>query len=74
MSTGIISLLHTLNPSKLILCGVLGPLYANMIRTYIKDHGLPSATKVDIIVSELHEPALLGAASLVLEYTTRRTY
>lgn len=74
MSVGITSLLHTLNPSKIILCGVLGSLYADMVRKYIKEHGLPSATNVDIIVSDLKEPALLGAASLVLEYTTRRTY
>ncbi|XP_030841746.1 bifunctional UDP-N-acetylglucosamine 2-epimerase/N-acetylmannosamine kinase isoform X1 [Strongylocentrotus purpuratus] len=75
LGTAITSLLHVLNPKLVILCGVLSNVYLEPVREAVKTHSLPSAvSEVEIVSSQLVEPALLGAASLVLEYATRRTY
>ncbi|XP_022091734.1 bifunctional UDP-N-acetylglucosamine 2-epimerase/N-acetylmannosamine kinase-like isoform X1 [Acanthaster planci] len=70
----VVNLLHILNPSMVVLCGVLAPAYIETVRNVVKKEALPSAGHADITASSLQEPALLGAASLVLEYATRRIY
>ncbi|XP_071947145.1 bifunctional UDP-N-acetylglucosamine 2-epimerase/N-acetylmannosamine kinase-like [Antedon mediterranea] len=74
MGYAVTSMLHVLNPSLVILCGIFAPLYVNEVRRMVDEDALRSARNVQIRASELVEPALLGAASIVLEYATRRTY
>ena len=70
----VVNLVHILNPSMVVLCGVLAPVYFETVRNVVRKDTLPSASNLDVRASSLQEPALLGAASLVLEYATRRTY
>ncbi|XP_018095415.1 bifunctional UDP-N-acetylglucosamine 2-epimerase/N-acetylmannosamine kinase isoform X3 [Xenopus laevis] len=74
LGIGIINILHTINPSLVILSGVLANQYVNVVKDMIRQRGLASIQDVDVVVSNLSDPALLGAASMVLDYTTRRTY
>lgn len=74
LGTAITSMLHVVNPSHVILCGHLAPVYYNYVKAVIQQRALPSARKVEIVVSEISDPALLGAASLVLDYSIRRIY
>lgn len=74
LGTAITSMLHVLNPKLVILCGVLSKVYLDPVKQAVTSLSLPSAAQVEIVASDLAEPALLGAASLVLEYATRRTY
>nr|ALR88571.1 UDP-N-acetylglucosamine 2-epimerase;n-acetylmannosamine kinase-like 017 [Saccoglossus kowalevskii] len=74
LGTAVISILHLLNPTLVVLCGVLAPTYVDIVRETIENKALPSARGVKVQVSLLKEPALMGAASLVLEYATRRIY
>ncbi|XP_019635775.1 PREDICTED: bifunctional UDP-N-acetylglucosamine 2-epimerase/N-acetylmannosamine kinase-like isoform X1 [Branchiostoma belcheri] len=75
LGLAVCSLLHTVNPSHIILCGHLAPHYVDGVREVIQRRALPSAaSSIQIMVSDLEEPALLGAASIVLEYATRRIY
>ncbi|XP_070540012.1 bifunctional UDP-N-acetylglucosamine 2-epimerase/N-acetylmannosamine kinase-like isoform X2 [Ptychodera flava] len=74
LGTAIVSILHLLNPSLIVLCGILGNVLVEGTRQTIEEKALPSAQGVKLAVSTLSEPALLGAASLVLEYATRRLY
>lgn len=68
------NILHTMNPSLVILSGVLASHYVNAVKDVIHRQALSSVKTVDVVVSNLADPALLGAASLVLDYTTRRIY
>lgn len=74
LGIGIVNILHTINPSLIILSGVLANQYINVVKEVIRQRGLASVQNVDVVVSNLSDPALLGAASMVLDYTTRRTY
>lgn len=68
------NILHTINPSLVILSGVLASHYVNVVQDVIRQRALSSVQTVDVVVSDLTDPALLGAASMVLDYTTRRIY
>ncbi|XP_054253397.1 bifunctional UDP-N-acetylglucosamine 2-epimerase/N-acetylmannosamine kinase isoform X2 [Indicator indicator] len=74
LGLGVVNILHTMNPSLVILSGVLASHYVNAVKDVINRQALSSAKTVDVVVSNLADPALLGAASLVLDYTTRRIY
>uniref|UniRef100_A0A8C1KBC4 Bifunctional UDP-N-acetylglucosamine 2-epimerase/N-acetylmannosamine kinase n=1 Tax=Cyprinus carpio TaxID=7962 RepID=A0A8C1KBC4_CYPCA len=74
LGLGIVNILHMINPSLVILSGVLAAHYENPVRQVISQRALLSAQDTKVMVSELEDPALLGAASMVLDYTTRRTY
>lgn len=71
---GIINILHIMNPSLVILSGVLGSYYQTPVQHTIMERALFSAQSVKVVTSDLEEPALLGAASMVLDYATRRIY
>ncbi|KAB5518632.1 hypothetical protein PHYPO_G00168210 [Pangasianodon hypophthalmus] len=66
--------LRTVNPSLVVLSGVLSQHYKSPVTDFISQRALSSAREVKVMTSELDSPALLGAASMVLDYTTRRTY
>uniref|UniRef100_A0A5F8G9E2 Glucosamine (UDP-N-acetyl)-2-epimerase/N-acetylmannosamine kinase n=1 Tax=Monodelphis domestica TaxID=13616 RepID=A0A5F8G9E2_MONDO len=72
LGLGVVNILHTINPSLVILSGVLASHYVNIVKDVIRQQALFSVQTVDVVVSDLVDPALLGAASLVLDYTTRR--
>ncbi|NXL45750.1 GLCNE kinase, partial [Podilymbus podiceps] len=74
LGLGVVNILHTMNPSLVILSGVLASHYVNAVKDVISRQALSSVKTVDVVVSNLADPALLGAASLVLDYTTRRIY
>lgn len=74
LGLGIVNILHMINPSLVILSGVLAAHYENPVRQVINQRALLSVQGTKVMVSELEDPALLGAASMVLDYTTRRTY
>ncbi|XP_048826799.1 bifunctional UDP-N-acetylglucosamine 2-epimerase/N-acetylmannosamine kinase isoform X2 [Brienomyrus brachyistius] len=74
LGVGIINILHTVNPSLVVLSGVLANFYENPVKNIIQQRALSSAQSIRVVTSDLEEPALLGAASMVLDYTTRRTY
>ncbi|XP_064901638.1 bifunctional UDP-N-acetylglucosamine 2-epimerase/N-acetylmannosamine kinase isoform X7 [Columba livia] len=74
LGLGVVNILHTVNPSLVILSGVLASHYVNAVKEVINRQALSSVKTVDVVVSNLADPALLGAASLVLDYTTRRIY
>ena len=74
MGLGVVNILHTMNPSLVILSGVLASHYIHTVKDVIRQQALSSVQDVDVVVSDLVEPALLGAASMVLDYTTRRIY
>ncbi|KAM9313956.1 bifunctional UDP-N-acetylglucosamine 2-epimerase/N-acetylmannosamine kinase-like [Pholidichthys leucotaenia] len=70
LGVGIINILHTTNPSLVILSGVLASYYQEPMQQIISDRALVSAQSVKVVKSHLEEPALLGAASMVLDYAT----
>ncbi|GCC18644.1 hypothetical protein chiPu_0020851 [Chiloscyllium punctatum] len=74
LGVGITNILHTLNPSLVILSGVLAAHNESIVKEVITQRALPSTQTVEVAVSNLSDPALLGAASMVLDYATRRTY
>ncbi|XP_057578189.1 bifunctional UDP-N-acetylglucosamine 2-epimerase/N-acetylmannosamine kinase isoform X3 [Hippopotamus amphibius kiboko] len=74
LGLGVVNILHTMNPSLVILSGVLATHYIHTVKDVICQQALSSVQDVDVVVSDLVEPALLGAASMVLDYTTRRIY
>ncbi len=74
LGVGIINILHTVNPSLVILSGVLASYYQAPVQRIISERALLSAQSIKVVTSELEEPALLGAASMVLDYATRRIY
>lgn len=74
LGLGIVNILHMVNPSLVILSGILAKHYENPVRQVIRQRSLLSVQETKVMVSELEDPALLGAASMVLDYTTRRTY
>ncbi|XP_003407908.2 bifunctional UDP-N-acetylglucosamine 2-epimerase/N-acetylmannosamine kinase isoform X2 [Loxodonta africana] len=74
LGLGVVNILHTMNPSLVILSGVLANHYIHIVKDVIRQQALPSVQDVDVVVSDLIDPALLGAASMVLDYTTRRIY
>uniref|UniRef100_A0A8D1RE16 UDP-N-acetylglucosamine 2-epimerase domain-containing protein n=1 Tax=Sus scrofa TaxID=9823 RepID=A0A8D1RE16_PIG len=74
LGLGVVNILHTMNPSLVILSGVLASHYIHTVKDVIRQQALSSVQDVDVVVSDLVEPALLGAASMVLDYTTRRIY
>ena len=69
---GIVNILHIVNPTLVILSGVLASYYHAPVQRIISERALQSAQNIKVLTSELEEPALLGAASMVLDYTTRR--
>ncbi|XP_065110467.1 bifunctional UDP-N-acetylglucosamine 2-epimerase/N-acetylmannosamine kinase isoform X2 [Paramisgurnus dabryanus] len=74
LGLGIVNILHMVNPSLVILSGILAKHYENPVRQVIRQRSLLSVQETQVMVSDLEDPALLGAASMVLDYTTRRTY
>ncbi|TRY85740.1 hypothetical protein DNTS_031921, partial [Danionella cerebrum] len=74
LGLGVVNILHMINPSLVILSGVLAADYEHRVGHVIRERALPTAQDTRVLVSELEDPALLGAASMVLDYTTRRTY
>ncbi|KAG7313818.1 hypothetical protein KOW79_022314 [Hemibagrus wyckioides] len=74
LGVAVVNILHTVNPSLVVLSGVLAQHYESPVRNFITQHALSSAREVKVMTSDLDSPALLGAASMVLDYTTRRTY
>uniref|UniRef100_A0A9L0SVN2 Glucosamine (UDP-N-acetyl)-2-epimerase/N-acetylmannosamine kinase n=3 Tax=Equus TaxID=9789 RepID=A0A9L0SVN2_HORSE len=74
LGLGVVNILHTMNPSLVILSGVLASHYIHIVKDVIRQQALSSVQDVDVVVSDLVDPALLGAASMVLDYTTRRVY
>uniref|UniRef100_A0A4W5KK08 Bifunctional UDP-N-acetylglucosamine 2-epimerase/N-acetylmannosamine kinase n=1 Tax=Hucho hucho TaxID=62062 RepID=A0A4W5KK08_9TELE len=74
LGVGIVNILHMVNPSLVILSGVLAAHYQAPVQQVIGQRALTSAQSIQVLTSNLEEPALLGAASMVLDYTTRRIY
>ncbi|XP_061578027.1 bifunctional UDP-N-acetylglucosamine 2-epimerase/N-acetylmannosamine kinase isoform X2 [Cololabis saira] len=74
LGVGIVNILHMVNPSMVILSGVLASYYHAPVQRIISEKALFSAQSVKVVTSDLEEPALLGAASMVLDYATRRIY
>uniref|UniRef100_A0A8C0XX06 UDP-N-acetylglucosamine 2-epimerase domain-containing protein n=1 Tax=Castor canadensis TaxID=51338 RepID=A0A8C0XX06_CASCN len=74
LGLGVVNILHTMNPSLVILSGVLASHYIHIVKDVIRHQALSSVQDVDVVVSDLVDPALLGAASMVLDYTTRRIH
>ncbi|XP_041640775.1 bifunctional UDP-N-acetylglucosamine 2-epimerase/N-acetylmannosamine kinase isoform X1 [Cheilinus undulatus] len=74
LGMGIVNILHMMNPSLVILSGVLASYYQAPVQNIISEKALVSAQNIKVVVSHLEEPALLGAASMVLDYATRRIY
>uniref|UniRef100_A0AAQ6AA69 UDP-N-acetylglucosamine 2-epimerase domain-containing protein n=1 Tax=Amphiprion ocellaris TaxID=80972 RepID=A0AAQ6AA69_AMPOC len=74
LGVGIINILHIVNPSLVILSGVLASYYQAPVQRIISERALLSAQSIKVVTSDLEEPALLGAASMVLDYATRRIY
>lgn len=74
LGLGVVNILHTMNPSLVILSGILASHYIHIVKDVIRQQALSSVQDVDVVVSDLVDPALLGAASMVLDYTTRRIY
>uniref|UniRef100_A0A674DMH5 Glucosamine (UDP-N-acetyl)-2-epimerase/N-acetylmannosamine kinase n=1 Tax=Salmo trutta TaxID=8032 RepID=A0A674DMH5_SALTR len=74
LGVGIVNILHMVNPSLVILSGVLAAHYQAPVQQVIGQRALTSAQNIQVLTSDLEEPALLGAASMVLDYTTRRIY
>uniref|UniRef100_A0AAR2JNJ3 UDP-N-acetylglucosamine 2-epimerase domain-containing protein n=1 Tax=Pygocentrus nattereri TaxID=42514 RepID=A0AAR2JNJ3_PYGNA len=74
LGVGIVNILHTVNPSLVILSGVLAQHYVTPVQQVISQRALSSTRDIKVVTSDLEEPALLGAASMVLDYATRRTY
>lgn len=74
LGVGIINILHTVNPSQVVLSGVLASYYQVPVQHVISQRALLSVQNIKVVTSDLEEPALLGAASMVLDYTTRRIY
>ncbi|XP_061101466.1 bifunctional UDP-N-acetylglucosamine 2-epimerase/N-acetylmannosamine kinase-like isoform X2 [Conger conger] len=74
LGVAVVNILHTVNPSLVILSGVLASFYQNPVQQVIGQRALSSTQGIQVVTSDLEEPALLGAASMVLDYTTRRTY
>lgn len=74
LGVGIVNILHIVNPALVVLSGVLAAYYQAPVQRIISQRALLSAQGVRVLTSQLEEPALLGAASMVLDYATRRTY
>uniref|UniRef100_A0A3Q2VJE9 Glucosamine (UDP-N-acetyl)-2-epimerase/N-acetylmannosamine kinase n=2 Tax=Haplochromini TaxID=319058 RepID=A0A3Q2VJE9_HAPBU len=74
LGVGIINILHIVNPSQVILSGVLASYYQAPVQHVISQRALFSVQNIKVVTSDLEEPALLGAASMVLDYATRRIY
>ncbi|XP_013878933.1 bifunctional UDP-N-acetylglucosamine 2-epimerase/N-acetylmannosamine kinase [Austrofundulus limnaeus] len=74
LGVGIVNILHIVNPTLVILSGVLASYYKEPVQRIISERALLSAQSIKVFTSALEEPALLGAASMVLDYATRRTY
>ncbi|XP_060920453.1 bifunctional UDP-N-acetylglucosamine 2-epimerase/N-acetylmannosamine kinase-like isoform X2 [Labrus mixtus] len=74
LGMGIVNILHMMNPSLVILSGILASYYQAPVQNIISEKALVSAQNTKVVVSHLEEPALLGAASMVLDYATRRMY
>ncbi|XP_068176717.1 bifunctional UDP-N-acetylglucosamine 2-epimerase/N-acetylmannosamine kinase isoform X1 [Antennarius striatus] len=74
LGVGIINILHIVNPTLVILSGVLASYYQGPVQRVIAERALFSAQSIKVVTSDLEEPALLGAASMVLDYATRRIY
>lgn len=74
LGVGVVNILHMVNPSLVILSGVLASHYQAPVQQVISQRALSSTQGIQVLTSDLEEPALLGAASMVLDYTTRRIY
>ena len=70
LGIAISGLLNVLNPERVILCGPvlgLGDAFLGPLRAAVAERSMPTAREsADIVVSGLEEPALHGAAALVL--------
>ncbi|XP_061108770.1 bifunctional UDP-N-acetylglucosamine 2-epimerase/N-acetylmannosamine kinase-like isoform X2 [Conger conger] len=74
LGVAVVNILHTVNPSLVVLSGVLASSYLAPVKKVISQRALSSASSVTVLTSNLEDPALLGAASMVLDYATRRMY
>ncbi|KAM6972208.1 bifunctional UDP-N-acetylglucosamine 2-epimerase/N-acetylmannosamine kinase [Aplochiton taeniatus] len=74
LGVGIVNILHMVNPSLVVLSGVLASYYQAPVQQTVAQRALSSTQGIKVMTSDLEEPALLGAASMVLDYTTRRLY
>ncbi|KAK0145371.1 Bifunctional UDP-N-acetylglucosamine 2-epimerase/N-acetylmannosamine kinase [Merluccius polli] len=72
LGVGVVNMLHMVNPSLVILSGVLASYYQSPVQDIISQRALASSQGIKVVTSDLEEPALLGAASMVLDYSTRR--
>ncbi|CAL8329055.1 unnamed protein product [Merluccius merluccius] len=72
LGVGVVNILHMVNPSLVILSGVLASYYQSPVQDIISQRALASSQDIKVVTSDLEEPALLGAASMVLDYSTRR--
>lgn len=70
LGIAIAGLLNVLNPERVILAGPvlrLGSCYLDPLRAAVDERAMPTAREsAEVVVSALDEPALLGAAALVL--------
>uniref|UniRef100_A0A8C5CZ68 UDP-N-acetylglucosamine 2-epimerase domain-containing protein n=1 Tax=Gadus morhua TaxID=8049 RepID=A0A8C5CZ68_GADMO len=73
LGVAVVNILHMTNPSLVILSGVLASYYQSPVQDIISQRALASSQGIKVVTSDLEEPALLGAASMVLDYTTRRS-
>ncbi|XP_035280797.1 bifunctional UDP-N-acetylglucosamine 2-epimerase/N-acetylmannosamine kinase-like isoform X1 [Anguilla anguilla] len=72
LGVAVVNILHTVNPSLVVLSGVLASSYQAPVQQVISQRALCSVGNVKVLTSDLQEPALLGAASMVLDFATRR--
>ncbi|KAJ8262535.1 hypothetical protein GJAV_G00167520 [Gymnothorax javanicus] len=70
----VVNILRTVSPSLVVLSGVLASSYVDPVQEFVSKYSLTSFSDVRVLTSDLKEPALLGAASMVLDYATRRMY
>ena len=72
LGVAVVNILHMTNPSLVILSGVLASFYQSPIQDIVSQRALASSQGIKVVTSDLEEPAILGAASMVLDYATRR--
>ena len=67
MSVACLNILHMLNPRHLVFTGHLARVMVEPVKRFVEAHALKNARNVEIYASKLENPALMGAASLVME-------
>lgn len=68
MSVACLNLLHVLNPKHLVFTGHLAEVMVEPVQRFVNRRALKNAReRLQVYASNLENPALLGAASLVIE-------